>query len=192
MKKALLVIDYQNDFVSSDGKVALKLIKILGNDVFKRLQFISTYINKSILIFKKNNNKVIFVKSDYDEKYHLGQFKIFRANGAYGNTALIGTNGHELFNIKIEADFEVLKNYFDAFMNTKLEEYLKGNFITDIYLCGVNTDFCVFHTAITAMIKGYNVFVITDATDTITNNKLIFLEYLEKYMGVKLIQLSDL
>ena len=187
MKKALLIIDYQNDFVSSDGKVGQKLTSVLGKETFLRLQNLSLPINKLISFWKKNNDSVIYVKSDYNEVNNVGRFREFRASGAYGNTGLVGTKGHELYNISESADLEVVKNFFDAFINTNLDNYLKEHSITDLYLCGVNTDFCVFHTAITAMIKGYNVYIIIDATDTITKNKQVFLEYLEKYIGVILL-----
>ncbi len=184
-KKLLIITDYQNDFVASDGKVA----KIIGDKNFLKLQEIAPKIQKLVDFWHQKEKKVLFLVSDYNSEYHKGYYKEFRARGAYGNTVLKNTIGHELYKLKSEEnDKFIVKNYFDGFYQTELETFLKENQITDIYFCGVNTDVCVFHTAIGAMNRGYNVYVIEDATETITDNKKIFLDYLREYVGVKIIE----
>jgi ureidoacrylate peracid hydrolase len=191
MKKDLLiVVDYQNDFVSEDGKIA-KRIKI---DLSK-LQKIQNTIQKLIDIWHKENKPILFIMNDYNTKYYKGDYKKFRATkSAYGNTALNGTWGHELYKIKKDKKDKVLiKHFFDGFYKTRLDEFLKKNKIENIYFAGVNTDVCVFHTSLGAVIRGYKVNVIEDATATVSDkNKKIFLDYLNKYTGINIINSKGL
>lgn len=47
---------------------------------------------------------------------------------------------------------------------TNLDEILKAEGITDLYVVGLAYDFCVKHTALDAVEFGYKTFVIEDAT----------------------------
>ena len=116
-------------------------------------------------------------------------YRKHREIGPYGNTAIKGTFGHQLYKIKPQKGYKtIIKNFFDGFYHTELDEYLKKNGIENIYLCGINTDVCIFHTSISAMNRGYNVHIIESATvGTSKENKKIFLDYLEKFVGVKVI-----
>ena len=54
----------------------------------------------------------------------------------------------------------------DAFYNTELETVLKKNKITDLFITGCATDFCVNATVHSALIKDYNIFVVKDCHTT--------------------------
>ena len=47
--------------------------------------------------------------------------------------------------------------------NTGLSDYLKGKGITDVYILGLATDYCVKYTALDARQLGFNTFIIEDA-----------------------------
>jgi nicotinamidase/pyrazinamidase len=55
--------------------------------------------------------------------------------------------------------------FFDNFhlKSTGLDDYLKSRGATELFLVGVATDYCVFHTALDALDLGFSVFVIADA-----------------------------
>lgn len=184
MKDILIVVDYQNDFVSEKGKVAKRL-----KANFSKLQKISKKIQGLIDVWHGKDNPVLFLVSDYDSKYYTGEYKKFReTKSAYGNTALKNTWGYELYKLEPgKKDKFITKHFLNGFYKTNLENYLKTEKIDSIYFCGVNTDVCVFHAAIGSMIRGYKTYVIEDATETISPNKQIFLDYLDKYLGVNLI-----
>ncbi len=186
MKDILIIVDYQNDFVSPDGQVA----KRLGNNIFLKSQALAGKLQKLIDMRHKTNKLVLFLVSDYNIKHYKGYFKKIRTKtkSAYGGAATKSTWGHKLYRLKSKPkDHFVVKHYFDGFYKTKLGDFLQKNKITDVYICGVNTDVCVFHTAIGSSIRGYKTFVIKDATETITPNKKIFLDYLEKYVGIQIV-----
>ena len=191
MKDILIVVDFQNDFVSPDGQVA----KMLGNNVLLKSQVLKIKLQKLIDSFHKTNKLVLFLVSDYNIKHYKGCFKRIRTKmkSAYGEAATKGTWGHKLYQLKSKTkDSFIVKHYFDGFYKTKLENFLQKNKIKNVYICGVNTDVCVFHTAIGSSIRGYKTFVIRDATETITSNKKIFLDYLNKYVGVQMVYSSQI
>jgi nicotinamidase-related amidase len=186
MKGVLVVVDYQNDFISPSGQVA----KRLGNNILKKNQALAPKIQNLINEWHKRKKPVVFVVSDYGIKHYKGWFRKIRTEmkNAYGGAAVKGTRGHELYELKSgKSDYFVVKHYFDGFYKTKLEDLLKKIKAGDIYICGANTDVCVFHTAIGSSFRGYRTFVIKDATETISPNKGLFLDYLDKYAGVRII-----
>ena len=186
-KELLIIVDYQNDFISPDGQVA----KRLGNKVLHNGQALADKIQILINKWHQENRLIIFLISDYSLKNYEGFFKKARSKNAYGDAAHKGTWGHKLYKLKPgPKDYFVIKNYFDGFYKSDLEKFLKKNKVDTIYLCGINTDVCVFHTAIGASIRGYKTFVIEDATETITPYKKIFINYLKNIVGVKLIKLN--
>lgn len=65
----------------------------------------------------------------------------------------------------IDSDIESYSAFFDIAKgkSTGLDPHLKSHGITDLYLTGVATDYCVLFTALDALHLGYRVFVIADA-----------------------------
>ena len=47
--------------------------------------------------------------------------------------------------------------------STGLAEYLKSMGITDVYICGLATDYCVKYTVLDAIKEGFNVYLVKDA-----------------------------
>ncbi len=189
MNKLLIITDYQNDFVSPAGKVAQRI----GNDKLIASQQIKDKITDLINSWHKKQDPILFLISDYNSENYRGNFKSHRKHGPYGDTAIAGTQGHELYGLHPgEDDSIITKNYFNGFYGTELETFLEKKQITSIYFCGVNTDVCVFHTAIESAVRGYDVYVIEDATETVTPYKEIFLNYLSDYIGVKIIQSQEI
>ncbi|MFA6042395.1 MAG: isochorismatase family cysteine hydrolase [Patescibacteria group bacterium] len=190
MKKLLCVVDYQNDFVSPDGKVA----KQLGNDKLLKAQALLPKIQQLLDAWHKRSDPVLFLQSDYSLKNYKASFQEGRKNSAYSNAAIVGTWGHALFGLQPAAsDARLVKLYFDGFYQSALEDTLVKQEITDVYFCGINTDVCVFHTAIGAIVRGYRSYVIEDATETVSSaeQKAIFLQYLKNYVGVQIVPLRD-
>jgi len=64
-------------------------------------------------------------------------------------------------NRKIDSYSAFLEN--DRITRTGLSGYLKDLGITDLYLCGLATDYCVFYTALDAVNEGFQVSLLTDA-----------------------------
>jgi nicotinamidase/pyrazinamidase len=54
--------------------------------------------------------------------------------------------------------------------NMNLEEFLKGRGVTDLYIAGLTTDYCVKETVLDAINKGFNTYMFTDATRAVNAN----------------------
>lgn len=60
----------------------------------------------------------------------------------------------------------VSKSFRSSFEKTNLEEVLEGLGVSHLFICGAQTDNCVRHTSHTALEKGYDITLITDAHTT--------------------------
>lgn len=82
--------------------------------------------------------------------------------------------------------------FFDngGFSHTELDARLKSNKITRVYVAGLATDYCVSWTAKDAKKLGYESYVVTDASQHISNATLVAQKAEWVKLGVKTI-LSD-
>jgi nicotinamidase/pyrazinamidase len=72
--------------------------------------------------------------------------------------------GH-VFHKGVEKDIDSYSTFYDNghLRSTGLGEFLRNRNITDIYIAGLATDYCVKYSALDANKEGFNVFVIIDA-----------------------------
>lgn len=133
MKKLLIVIDYQVDFVSGS----------LGS---KRTEAIYSNVLNKVNEFIASGDNIIFTKDTHYENY------ISTLEGKYLPVphCILGTEGHKLFG-KLE---EIAKNYpvieKETFPGIKLVDFLreKDEEFSEIQICGILTDICVISNAI--------------------------------------------
>ena len=59
------------------------------------------------------------------------------------------------------------KNNYSCFANSKLLEVLQQHAITDVCICGINTDYCVFATAMDAFQSRFRTRVVKDAVTSV-------------------------
>lgn len=159
MKTALLVIDFINDIVHTDGKIAASAALV------KEYQVIE-HANDMIALARKNNILTTFVKVGFHSGYlecpaHspiFGKAKEFKALQL--NTW--GTEFHEKLDFKKDNQV-VIKHRVSAFYSTSLETLLRANKIENIILTGVSTDLAIQTTAREAHDRDYRVQIIADA-----------------------------
>lgn len=150
MKKALLVIDYTNDFVADDGALTCG----------KAGQDIEDSIVEKIKKYDFNKN-LIFVINDCHNREDIThpESKLYPPHnivGTYGRE-VYGKVGEEIKNVGWVLHMD--KYRYSAFHLTLLRKQLEMYKIKDIELCGVCTDICILHTAVDAYNLGYNVTV---------------------------------
>ncbi len=159
MKKALIVIDYVNDFVADNGNLTC------GEPAQKIEDSICNLIEE----FNANKNFVVIASDSHKENDSFNpEHKLFPAHciaGTPGN-ALYGKASEAAKNVTPELIIEVDKIRYSAFAATNLDLKLRERKVTDIYLVGVCTDICVLHTAVDAYNLGYNIFVYENAVAT--------------------------
>jgi nicotinamidase-related amidase len=146
MSKALLVIDVQNDYFPG-GKFPLWNTEATLAATVRAIQ---QAIGKGI--------PVIIIQHIADSSRGIAPF--FNA----------GTPGVELHTAIIEAAPDtqvVIKRFADSFHQTVLEETLAAHGVSELLICGMMTQNCVTHTAISKAADKYAVTVLTDCCTTV-------------------------
>ncbi|MDM5316333.1 isochorismatase family cysteine hydrolase [Fictibacillus sp. b24] len=160
--KALIVIDYTNDFVADEGKLTCG----------KPGQIIEERIVSLTKEFLRNEDYVVFAVDVHEEndQYHP-ESKLFPPHN------IRNTEGRELYGklndvyTKNRADLAkqihwLDKTRYSAFAGTNLELKLRERNIQELHLTGVCTDICVLHTAVDAYNKGFSIIVHEDAVQS--------------------------
>lgn len=183
MIKALISIDYTDDFVAEDGKLTAG----------KPAQAISERIAEVTKEVYDRGDYIFFAIDRHDEgdDFHP-ETKLFPPHN------LAGTAGRNLFGPlaavyeDIKADSRVFwmdKRHYSAFSGTDLDLRLRERRVTTVILTGVLTDICVLHTAIDAYNLGYDIEIIGSAVATITEEAHQFaLNHFKSVLGAKILE----
>lgn len=151
--KALISIDYTNDFVASDGALTTG----------RAGQEIENAIVALTKTFIENNDFVVYVidRHDLNDPNHP-------ENDLFPPHNIAGTNGRKLYG-KLAEVYEKSrenvnvywsdKRHYSAFSGTDLDIRLRERGITELHLGGVCTDICVLHTAVDAYNLGYKIVI---------------------------------
>ena len=131
-KTLLLVIDVQNSFVNENTKPILKKIE----DLVKSKKYDDVVFTK----FINNENSIWYKKLNYRKCLNDEQRQI-----------AVDT-----------LNYKVFEKYIYSALTDELINYIKENNFNKIYLCGFDTDACVYKTALDLFEKGYDVSVLKD------------------------------
>src|SRR5574341_396700 len=149
-QKALLVIDVQEDYTGTMAKPPFP---------YKDSGRLITTVNKLIDKAHKKNILVLYVKQEFNGFWGRLFSKMFA-----GGTAIKGTPGAEIDKrISIVSDNVFSKPKADAFSNPKLEAFLNSHQVNELYIVGLDAEYCVHLTAKGALNRGYNVSIITNS-----------------------------
>lgn len=141
--KALLIIDVQKGFLDE-------------NDYDPSYEVVDSVV-KVANIFKNNNDKVIAFRHIDDDP---------------DSPIASGTPGADIPEAILEFTDEVIeKRYPISFKGTNLDEVLKENEIEELYIAGLNMEYCILFTSIAAADRGYDVTVIKDLCNTINTGE---------------------
>ncbi|MBK1810029.1 isochorismatase family protein [Clostridium sp. YIM B02505] len=144
MKKALIVIDLQNDYFP-EGKFPLWNAESTLNNV-----------EKAIEKANQNNIPIILVQ---------------HVSGSNSSFFSEGTEGVEIHPRVLKAapnGRNVIKKVADSFYNTNLEEVLSELEIEELLICGMMTQNCVAFTAISKEAEKYSVKILGDCCTTVS------------------------
>ncbi len=146
MKKALLLIDLQNDYFPG-GKFPLWNTDVTLSN-----------IEQAIEAAKFKNIPIIHIQ--HIANLGMGIAPFFNQ----------GTDGAKIHSRILEAAPDapiVIKEYADSFVKTKLEEILTGLGVDELLVCGMMTQNCVTHTAISKSAEKYKVSILPDCCTTV-------------------------
>jgi nicotinamidase/pyrazinamidase len=204
MKRALIVVDLQNDFVSgalavNQAAEIIPLINQLLNLPFdikvatkdwhpkNHLSFATSHPGKKVgdVVLLKNRPQILWPDhcvenswgAEFVEKFdHQKIAKVFYK----GTNTLIDS----------------YSTFFDNDLKkaTGLDDYLKDNGIQEIYLAGLATDYCVKYSSLDGKKLGYKTFVIKDACRAVNlkpDDERLTYQAMEK-AGIQLIHSQDI
>ncbi|MBL1408429.1 isochorismatase family cysteine hydrolase [Sphingobacterium faecale] len=163
-KSALILIETQNEWMHQDGKLYKALVKdkeMMHNSIAN--------IEKALDYARKNNIEVIHVGLRFEKGYPElanGKSGLRKAIPSAG-TFPINEFGSQFYETvkPIESEFIVIGRVgASGFTGSNLDVYLRNNKIENLYLVGYATHVCVESTLRDAHEKGYNTFLISDAS----------------------------
>jgi len=141
MRKALLIIDVQNDYFPN-GKCEL----CQSEEALEAIKRLLKY-------FRENSQPVWYVQHISEEN---AAFLIPNTDGASIHREIKPLDSNKV----------IEKHYPNSFYETDLQKELKRNSVTELVVCGMMTHMCVDTTVRAAQDLGYQVTLISDACAT--------------------------
>lgn len=147
MSKALIVIDIQNDYLTH------------GQFPLWNAEAVSLKVEHAIAKAKAEHAHIILVQ-------HV-------ANPANGVSPFFNQNteGVQIYSRILAAAPDapiVIKQQADSFNGTNLEDLLAERGVTELVVCGMMTQNCVTHTAISKSAEKYDVTILGDCCTTVS------------------------
>ena len=119
-------------------------------------------ISKLIDKFHSKRHKVIQAKVWITDPKKTSMTKL------WPNEGIANTEGTEIMP-ELESkpyDAVIKKTNYSSFYGTSLDSYLKKNKIKELYIVGINTGCCILFTGVDAFYRGYDVYLVEDASST--------------------------
>ncbi|REG87920.1 bifunctional nicotinamidase/pyrazinamidase [Winogradskyella sediminis] len=195
--KTLLIIDVQNDFMPSGslpvphGDQIVPLINSIQNN-FDLVLATQDWHPKDHISFASNHNG----KSNFEVIELHGQSQTLWPDHCVNGT--LGANFHPDLNTEnFEAIFrkgtdKTIDSYSAFYDNghlksTGLTGYLKEKGVTELFLCGLAADICVYFSIIDAFNEGFYCTFIEDASKALDNDGFEKLKKEMIHKGIKIV-----
>ncbi|MGH8914943.1 MAG: cysteine hydrolase [Acidimicrobiia bacterium] len=163
---AVLVVDYQNDFVASGG--AFDKVGMFSD----KLAYLHDRIIETIDAARRVGARVVFLRCEYNTPDNRYLSEVFldqtRRNfkGLYHEVPVCVPDswGSEFYGDAkpIEGDIVITKHRFGGFSGTNLDQILRTNAIRTLIYTGVVTHVCVESTVREAFFRDYYNIVLSD------------------------------
>jgi nicotinamidase-related amidase len=142
MKKALMLVDFQNDYFPGGNMVLVDTEKAAAN------------AQMLLNIFRKEDLPIVHIQ-------HIS----VRPNATFFLPGSQGAEIHEMVAPK-QGENLVTKNYPNSFRDTELLEILGNKKIESLVICGAMSHMCIDATTRAAFDYGFNCVVVEDACAT--------------------------
>lgn len=157
MNKALIVIDYTNDFIADNGALT----------VGEPGQKIESAILEKVNQFHQEQEFIVYAVDIHEENDPMHP-----ETNLYPPHNIRQTKGRELYG-KVKDQYDMIKQKshvvwldktrYSAFVGTNLDLILRERGINEVHLVGDVTDICVLHTAVYAYSLGYKITIYKEA-----------------------------
>ena len=134
IKKCLIVVDYQNDFVT-------------GSLGFEKAEQLDGRIADKIEKYRSDGWEIVFTFDTHEENY----LQTNEGRNLPVEHCIKGTDGHKLYGRTAEMQEERDKCFYKpSFGSAELFEYLRCENFEKVELCGVVTNICVISNVVLA------------------------------------------
>lgn len=147
MNRALLLIDLQNDYFPGGAFPLWNTDAVLAN------------VERSVARARASGVHVIHVQHIADPAAGLAPFF---------NAGTPGADIHPRVRAAAPDAPVVVKAFADSFHRTELESTLAGLGVTELLVCGMMTQNCVTHTALSKAAEKYRVTILPDCCTTVS------------------------
>jgi len=162
-KKALIVVDLQNDFCPGGA------LPVKGGDE------IVSPVNRLVDSFQEAGLPVAFTR-DWHPRGHFS----FKAQGGRWPPHCVqntpGAGFHPSLRVPLGAAVVSKATHkkeeaYSGFQGTDLAERLRRKGVKDVFVCGLATDYCVMNTVLDALELGFRASVVTDCVRGLSPSK---------------------
>ncbi|XXH03273.1 hypothetical protein Hte_009671 [Hypoxylon texense] len=190
-RRALIVVDPQNDFLAEDGALPINIPRNLP----ERIANLAT-------AFRKSGGIVIWVSSRFEKSRSTLDEQILTSDRPGLRTSDAsrgrrrqaspqteqpcecpeafltqespklpkcvrpGSSGIDIHPTVMEAvdkrDYSVVKSYYSAFKSEQLLRFLRMRLVTELFICGSTTNISIMATAVDAASHGYTITIVDD------------------------------
>lgn len=175
-KRALLLIDFQVDFLSKDGRLPVAM-----NQVEPMISAAKRAVEQA----RVNGDLMIRIGNEFRPSDRL--MNLLRRNASVAGSAGAAWDPR----LTVEDSVYFPKWASSAFVNPDLEEYLKRHNVQEVVLCGLQVKACVAATAKDAQRRGYQTKVLAEATACLTDVTRYFALQWLAATGVEITQLRQ-
>lgn len=170
----LLIIDMQSDFLSPSGYLASQGYSVT------RFQPLIPRLQSLLLVFRSAKFPVYYTREGHaPDMSTVSSRELHRSSvngakigsqGPLGRLLIRGEKGHEIIPElwPVEGEVVIDKPGRGAFTHTELDLSLRARGIRNLVVCGVTADACVSSTVREASDRGYDVCVLDDGVESVT------------------------
>ncbi|KAF2646285.1 Isochorismatase hydrolase [Massarina eburnea CBS 473.64] len=171
---ALVIIDMQRDFLSKGGYLDSQGYSL------DRFQAIIPRIVSLLSVFRQAGFLIIHTREGHapnlgtvsGRERHRSSVNgaPIGSKGPLGRLLVRGEKGHDIVSelTPLPTETVIDKPGRGAFTNTELESVLKGRGVRNLVVCGVTADACVSSTVREASDGGYDVLVVEDGVESVS------------------------
>lgn len=157
---ALIVVDLQRDFCDPTFVPDDTDRSLVDPAIDATIDFLERY--------RESGRTPIFIATTHDEHSNSQLWTEKYENREKPMPCRPGTEGAALLpelGVR-KKDIVLTKHRYSGFIGTSLDLHLSSNDVTEILVCGVNTNICIASTAYDAFNRDYKITVLEDCTGT--------------------------
>lgn len=201
--QALIVVDVQKDFLETGAlpvKEGSQVVPVINRIIpkFKNVVFTQDWHPQGHISFASSHPGIApynTIDVSYGKQVLWPEHCVQNTSGAEFAEGLNTENGDCFVKKGAHSDIDSYSAFLEADRKTKtdLGVWLRSQGITEVFVCGLATDFCVSWTALDAADEGLKVSVIEDASRGIdVNGSLEGARAAWKKRGIKRIDSSEI